>query len=81
MMWGEERSPTSTHDTVDLRPQPIPAYPMAGAKLSVILVPKVRLYTQVQTILRIIAAIPNIVFYSLKCQSNLEESICIYIQM
>lgn len=30
MMWREEKSPTITHDTVDLRPQPIAAYVSYG---------------------------------------------------
>lgn len=66
MMWREEKNPPSIHDTFGLRPQPITAYVSYGRCQApkAILVPKVRLYIQVQTIHEIIAAIPNIVFYS-----------------
>lgn len=45
------------------------------------LVPKVRLYIQVQPTLKIIAAITIGAFFSSRWQSTLEENINIYIQM
>lgn len=65
MMWREDKNPTSTHDTVDLRPQPITAYVSYGrCQAPSDIGAKSQTLHPSSTILTIIAAIPNIVFYS-----------------